>query len=111
MFVNKYANIHRTRMFSLRKRAKLEQEKLFKKDNFLSFLTAFEELPVEVFYHILEFLSIREILGLRLLSILFKSRIDNAKHIWSRIVLRYEVDDSELFWNLLNTKLNLNSIK
>lgn len=98
-------------MFSLRKRVKLEQKRQVEAQHILSFPTSFEELPIEVYYHIFDYLSVQELLSLRLLNVSFKNKIDNAKHIWTKIVLKYEFNNSETFWNLFNTKSNLNCIR
>lgn len=72
-------------MFGLRKRAKLIQE-----DKSQSTLIDFNNLPVEVYYCIFDFLKLSDILNLRLLNSFFKHLIDNSSFIWKKNVIKIQ---------------------
>lgn len=90
-------------MFSLRKRAKLEEQQ--SKETLRSPRIAqqinFENLPVEIYFCFFEFFSVKEIIEFRLVNRFFKSVIDNAGFLWLQIAVKIEIDSSICSKNLL----------
>ncbi|RNA31482.1 hypothetical protein BpHYR1_053507 [Brachionus plicatilis] len=66
-------------MFGLRKRAKLIQE-----ENVQSSTIDFNNLPIEIYYCIFDYLKMSDVLNLRLLNSFFKNLIDNSNFIWRK---------------------------
>lgn len=73
-------------MFGLRKRAKLIQE-----ENHQQFtLTDFNNLPIEVYYCIFDYLKLADLINIRLLNSFFKQVIDNSSFIWKKNAFKIE---------------------
>ncbi len=95
-------------MFSLRKRFKsvLENNESVPKE--------FDQLPIELYFCIIDHLTTKDILNLRLLNSKFKLIIDSAKFIWSkRVKLHVQINKNFKLNNMLNflTNIKTNSIE
>ena len=103
-------------MFSLRKRAKLENElkKFNNKSSYLQNELRFDNLPVEIYHYIFDFLGCKELLKLRLINNFFKNLIDNGRYLWNNFAIRVEIKssfNSQSFWNFFLSKPHLKCLK
>lgn len=105
-------------MFSLRKRAKLDElnsvnfdlKKIETQNNSLKF----QNLPIEIYYSIFDALDIKSLLTLRLVNKFFKNILDNAVYFWSKLSVNIEIGskfDIHLFDQFVTNKPNLISIR
>lgn len=85
-----------TKMFSLRKRAKLQeqQNKEFLNSTGIAQQTHFENLPIEIYFCVFEYLNFKEIIQLRLVNHFLKRIIDNAGFLWLQIAVKIEIDSA-----------------
>jgi hypothetical protein len=95
-------------MFSLRKRFKsvLENNESERKE--------FDQLPIELYFCIIDHLTTKDILNLRLLNSKFKQIIDSARFIWSkRVKLHIQINKNFKLNSMLNflTNIKTNSIE
>ncbi|CAF0943898.1 unnamed protein product [Brachionus calyciflorus] len=97
-------------MFGLRKRAKLIHEE---QNDPKEIKNNFNNLPIEIYFLITDFLSIQEILNFRLLNSFFKNLIDNSKFIWNKVSIKIDFNtkvDLEKIIKFINEKKRFNKI-
>ena len=93
-------------MFSLRKRAKLEEACIQNYSHGLSL----HDLPIEILYSILDTLSLKDLLNLRLVNRFFKQLLNNSFYFANVVInlekhLNYDPELLSQFWQS-NTKLD-----
>jgi hypothetical protein len=82
-------------MFSLRKRAKIEENANIKNNiNSADSLVDFSSLPIELLFVIFDFLTVKDLVKLRLLNKKFRYLVDGAFFVWKRIKLNLEFDST-----------------
>ena len=103
-------------MFSLRKRAKVESQKVSSSNS--TFDRTLEitlgHLPVEIYFCIFDWLDLRSLLKVRELNRSFKDLIDNAAFVWRRVRVNFDLERNEFDLNaaleMINRQSNVDSI-